>query len=325
MRPADRLEIDPTLVEEAVHLRVRGTTPERSMRRELESAYALADPELRDREFRRRYLDWFRRLDLDRPVRQVLEELAGGLARLDRVMLTRAIDAVDEGAELYVKTAPVLERTAVLKLRPPTLVDRDAALGLLRRELLHLADLLDPSFGARPDPPEWHVAPALRPLLQDRYRLLWAVSVLGRLERRGWSGAEERARLRQRFADAFHSLGRSEAALFERLARGRRPNHDRLIAGARDPGSLLGQGRSEARGANACAACELPSGELLEIARLESELGALVRARLPHRSAHGAICPQCADLFRVRLDLGRPDRWFAHTPAHDREAVPPPP
>lgn len=41
---------------------------------------------------------------------------------------------------------------------------------LLRAELLHLADMLDPAFGYAPTLPEMDGGPSAAGLLQDRYR-----------------------------------------------------------------------------------------------------------------------------------------------------------
>jgi hypothetical protein len=104
--------------------------------------------------------------------------------------------------------------TIVVRLRPQSLLDPEGLRTLLRRELLHVADMLDPAFGYLKELPSVERDPAVVNLLRERYRVLWDATIDGRLCREGLLGTRARAVGLSEFARAFPMLKEgTEAAL----------------------------------------------------------------------------------------------------------------
>lgn len=301
------LEFHARLVEEAVWAGIRDHPRAALFHLERERLYAPADAEEIDLAFARFHATWFRRLGLEAPVVQALEEQTDALASVRLVLAAPARQPGEQGAELFVSDSG--ERTVVLKLRPDLLVRRDAALALLRRELLHVADMLDPAFAYEPVLPRHARGPAHDRTLRERYRILWDCSVDGRLARSHRISGEERGRRLEEFRGAFLCLGDRSEECFERIWSGPRPLHGDLAALASDPEAAFGLRSAISDLRDRCPLCGFPTldfepgpGGLPEIAL------SAIRSDFPAWRAEAGVCRQCADLYRTRsLSLSAAD------------------
>jgi hypothetical protein len=290
------VEYEPALVEAAVLLAAGPDHRHPELRAGRDACYAIADPESRDLAFRALFARWFERLGLAAPLAAALRGepvVARGVARC--VVVATAPGGL-EGGELY-GAPPAGERPiALLRVRPRTLADPAQALAGFRRELLHLADLLDPAFGYDPASlrtPQGALPPAL---LRERYRVLWAVSVAGRLARRGGLPEDELAARRAEFTAAFPMLGSAGEAGFRRLLDGGARTHPELLALAREPERLLG---APWRGPVSGAPCPVCGRRLHAGVPDPAALPAPVLARLRaggRGRAEDGVCRLCADL-----------------------------
>jgi hypothetical protein len=236
----DCVEFSSRLVEETLWTALKGHAGERAFHAEREPIYRLADPEERDRAFARLHERWFADLRLGEPVLLALSEQDGWPARVSRIRLVAAISARQEAGELFV--AGPSERSVAIAILPATLADGRRALALLRRELMHVSDMLDPAFAYEPTLPRRPVGPAHDRVLQDRYRALWRCSVDGRLVGAGKLEEGVRAERLRDIEGTFSSLGERVTGLFERLFAGPRPCHAELVRIAQDPERALGPG-----------------------------------------------------------------------------------
>jgi hypothetical protein len=311
------VEFHPRLIEETVWNAVRGRGDAGLFHRERETIYREPDPEARDHDFSRLCLAWFERLDLEKPIARALADVAhgldagrglvtagglataGGLNAARRILFVPATSAKREAAELFVTAGG--EFTVVVALRPETLADGAAALTLLRGELLHVADMLDPAFGYEPRLPAQPAGPAHDRRLQDRYRVLWDCSIDGRLARLGHVPPVSRdARLRE-FQRAFACLGECAEPCFERLHSGPRPRHRELVALAADPETAFGLRASGPSSSGRCSLCAFPTADLEPSPeRLPPEVERAIVAEFPEWRPEQGLCPQCADLYRAR-------------------------
>lgn len=297
------LEFHPTLVEDAVLLAVRGRDAEPDLHSRRDPLYHDPDPERRERRFASLHFEWFQRLGLDRPFRRALEELREPLAPVRRILAVPATREKDEGAELFVSDEG--DRNVVLRIGPRTVTDEVATTLLLRREFLHVADMLDPAFAYAPHLPRQPTGPAHDRRLQERYRVLWSCSVDGRLGRAGATGPRERAARLLEFREAFAVLGETVDDCFARIFDRGRPRHADLVALAADPRSALGLPGSADR--LRCALCAFPTFDF-EPAPGALPLGAraLIISEFPAWTPAAPICLQCADLYRARAGEAGP-------------------
>ncbi len=292
------IDCHPRLVEAAVWAAIRGGDGEAAYHREREAAYALTDPEKRDRAFERVDGAWFSRLGLGEPVREAVLEQGPLLDSVRRILLGWAARDKDQGAELFV--AGGIERSVVITIRPETLVVRESARAFLRRELTHIADMLDPAFQYEPRLPRQPAGPSHDRRLQDRYRTLWNCSVDGRLVARGILDAGARDARLMEFRRAFPALKERTEECFDRLFDAARPAHPDLVTLAADPAVAFGL-EDAAEASPRCGVCSFPTVDLEpEPALLPDAVVTAIMEDIPGWVAGQGICRQCADLYRAR-------------------------
>ncbi len=282
------LEYEPWLVEEAVLHAIRGRRLEPEFRRERDRAYAHADVEERDAAFRQLHARWFAALDLDAPLRRALEELPI-LARETRACRVAAARArTKEGADLYVQQdaalAPRQRRVILVRMMPARFSTPESLLELLRHELLHVADMLDPAFGYEPSLQCSGSDPSFQSLIRGRYRVLWKATVAGRLLGLGRAQEDRRAQCWAEFIDTFPlALDAAEAA-FSRWFDTPVHTHAEMVAFAHDPGG----------GSKRCPLCGSLAYDLCKPPR---DLVAVILRDFADWSPESAVCRQCADLY----------------------------
>lgn len=282
------IELDARLVEAAVLLAVEAASPaeRRAFHQIRDAVYRERDSERREERFRAAHDRFFARFGLGAGLLALLEEARNaGLSGdgIARVVIVPAATAAEEGADLRGEAPPAL----VIQILARTLLDQPRLALLLRRDLLKVADMLDPAFGYTRRLPSGE-APSHERLIRDRYRVHWDASVDGRLSARGLLPAGARQERLEEFSAAFRSVG-SEAArqAFDRLFDGPRPTHDDLCRLALD--------------AELCFLCRLPTRSF-HAARegLDGAIAALIAADNPGWSPGAPICLQCADLYAAR-------------------------
>jgi hypothetical protein len=293
------VSFQPELVEEVVLLRTAGHVGEDEFRRERDRLYELSEDE-RDEGFAALHLSWFERLGCADPVLAAIAELPLLGRHCGRCVVTRASRARDEGADLLVapEASGADSRSVSIRLRPRTFDDPPTLLDFLRGELLHVADMLDPEFGYHPELPEADGGPSHERLLRERYRVLWDVTVAGRLERRGIGGPQARAQSLRLFSTAFPMLGASADDAFRRFFDDRQPAHGKILAFAVAPRAPQSVGL---QAGGRCPLCRFPtyapepSAEALPAAVVDSIL-----ADFPQWTPAEGLCRQCTDLYRAR-------------------------
>lgn len=294
-----RLAIADRLAEEAV-LRAIARRPGAEGRRfhqERDPIYTVPDPDEREARFRRLHARWFRRLELARPLEQALGEQPSLAARVRGCLVVPAHDPNDEHADLYGTEGPP---TIVIQLRPGSLLEPDALLGLLRHELQHVADMLDPEFGYDRALPAFAEGPSYDLLVRRRYHTVWDATIDGRLSRRGVLPAGVRAERLAEFLRTFPMLGEAAESAFARWFEDERPTHRALLefvlAAAENHTETLGP--SVVR----CPVCRFPTTSSAVIrAGLAEAVGQAVQARHPHWRPELGLCRQCADLYAARV------------------------
>lgn len=304
-----RLTYDPDLVEEAVLLSepVIAGADARAFRRERDRVYVIVDPDRREAAFRALHLRWFMRLDLHEIVEKVAADCTGVSDRLAEGRVLKAVARREEGADLVDQIAPseIDQRPIlVLRLRPRTLFEPAALRALLRHELMHVADMLDPAFGYQRSLPLSDDGPSGDNLLRDRYRVLWDVTIDGRLarahrlepDRAGQPDPTRNARW-QEFTATFSMLGNEGPRVFEEWFDHVRPTHSRLAEFARAP---MGSGSAGAH-TGRCPLCRFPTAVLdPRPERLSAVTLTAIHDHHPSWDIEQGLCPQCLDLYEAR-------------------------
>jgi hypothetical protein len=274
------VEYDPRLVEEAVLRRIAGHPQEGEYRTRRDRIYELSDPARRAAAFSELDGEWFARLGLDRPLLQALAEVLPE-ASVERVLVGRARSAAEEAADLLV-ARDGSSRCVLVRLRPERFLDPQPLFEWLRRELWFVADMLDPAFRYEPRLPASNLGPSGDRRLRERYRLLWEITIDGRLLRVGLGLPETRDRRRAEFLRFFPELPEET---FARLFDGPRPSHPQLVEIA-----LAAESRSR------CPLCGFPA-PLVSAREVSEPVRQAIAAEFPSWEPDRGLCRRCAELF----------------------------
>ncbi len=311
-----RIQYDPALIEQATFLAARR---DKSLERELHAAidplYEIRDEEQRRRAFENAYRALFAKLRLDKPVTDLIAERALIDRHVGECVVRGATRRKDESAELFVvdtgaKTTPA-DRTLVIQICPESLLDGDRLASRLKRELLHVSDMLDERFAYKketiaPDTPR-----SRQNLIRDRYRVLWDVYVEGRLSREGANDEGTMQRLQRMFSRVFADCDVDWCTqTFRRVFDAPAVTHPTLLAFAHAPKThgLQSAGVSEAPGGRTtgtgqtpgeqCPLCGFPTHDWFEF---DGDAGYTVAERVqaayPQWSRERGACRQCAEMY----------------------------
>jgi hypothetical protein len=300
-----RFAYAPDLVEESVLLAERTVPPadSREFRRGRDRLYAMADQAAREAAFQALHLRWFGRFGLHRTIECLVDgrtDVAGGVSC---ARVRRAYTRHDEGADLVdepvsdgVRATISVRPSLILRLQPATLLDRESLTALLHHELMHVGDMLAPSFGYERSLPASPDGPSADNMVRDRYRVLWDVTIDGRLAGRGLAGAGVREARQREFAATFSMLGDGCHTAFDRWFEEKQPTHRELLAFATQPEGLRGEGRT-----GRCPLCRFPVASLdPRIGQLPVPVAAAIRDDHPKWTVEHGLCPQCFDLYEAR-------------------------
>jgi len=305
-----RLRYDEDFVEAAAFLCASGRRaciPSMQItrfQREREKPYAILDPDERNAAFFRVHLEWFREWGLEKLLTCVLEELPGLRESLDSLAFRKARRKSEEGAELYVQTSkpgatPVVqERNAVVALRVERLSRDEDVLPFLRHEFMHVNDMVSPAFGYSPQLQLTGQNSAQQRLTRDRYRLLWDITIDGRLTRamRTTTGSFEHYRASFDRAFSFWSESRREE-VFVSLWNDPKPQHGELLAIASDPRAV--QHEHQPLPGAPCPLCGFATFLWATTSQLEEETGRAIAREFPAWSPEQGACSRCVEVYEV--------------------------
>ncbi len=299
-----RIAFMPDLAEEAVLLveRQASAPVARAFRRERDQIYELTDPEAREAGFHALHSRWFVRFNLGRTVEQVVGERADVGAMVSGCRVFRAASRLDEGADLADPAGTVDDRrpAMLVRLRPAALLEPASLQTLLRHELMHVADMLDPAFAYERTLSASDSGPSHDNLVRDRYRVLWDVTIDGRLVRAGLLDPQIREARWREFAATFAMLDHRCLELFEEWFDGTQPTHGRLVAFAFAPGRPED---GEHAGSGRCPLCRFPVAWLdPHPERLSEPVRSVIRADDPSWNIEQGLCSQCLDLYEARYE-----------------------
>ncbi len=306
-----KIEYDPTLVDQATYLAARGDSlAERKLRSEIDPLYLIEDAARREAEFRKVFSEHFVTLGLDRVLLDLLAERPTISQGVGTCIVREAARARAQSAELFVRGGSGEigpdNRTLIVQLCPTFLVEPDALRPLMRRELLHVADMLDESFDYAPEDIEG--IPATRNLIRDRYRVLWDTYVESRLLRESRVSGRRLELLRRNFQRAFTAGGRTPAStVFDQISGMTVLTHTQMLQWARDPEALEGNTASDESDASqscqpgaTCPLCRFPTYDWYEQPADDIEaVEERIRDQHPNWQPDHGVCRRCAEAYAV--------------------------
>jgi hypothetical protein len=305
MNPNYRIECQPQLIEDSVLRAIAGHADALLFWKERDRLYENPDSDDREKAFQSLSRSWFSRLCLDKPLREVLALWPILTTSTGRCVLIKARSRKDAGAELFL--APTEfglgeceRRTIAIQLTPELLSHSHQLLDFLRHELLHLVDMLDPSFGYEPNFPKTDGGPTHDALLQARYGVLWDITVDGRLFQRGWLSDSMRKRHFDIFKRTFAGSAEKVEEVFSNFFDQNSHTHRELVEFARQPHKWLSVSSLDVSTTGRCALCHFPTFHLIKINELPLDVSVRISKNHPAWDRSHSICRQCADLYEAR-------------------------
>ncbi|MBI3848842.1 MAG: hypothetical protein HY298_00920 [Verrucomicrobia bacterium] len=267
--------------------------------REREKLYAIPDPDERNAAFFRLNLEWFREWGLEKRITDVLKEFPLLPQKLSVLAVRKSRGRQDEGAELHVNEAG--QRSGVMALRPESLA-RDAALkDYLRHEFTHLHDMLDPAFGYVPVLDLRALNGAQQRLARERYRLLWDITIDGRLVASGHAPMATREQHAAAFARGCSFWPEEKRAeIFDALWHNHAPRHADFLALISDPRGLR-EAHQAAPGAP-CPLCGFTTFDWSAGESLPARIASRIIAEFPGWSPKAGLCGRCRETYEVAAD-----------------------
>jgi hypothetical protein len=277
--PLLRLEVDPQLVEEVVHLLARADERRWLLyRRRIDPLYDRAD---RESAIAGALLALFREWGAEAIVANALAGLP-----VPRALVARSHRPGDEGADLLVGQ----DETALLRLPAEAFLDRASLERFLKHEVRHVRDMLDPAFAYARDLGASGRTRAEQELVRSRYYVLWNLAI-DRVEEAPVDASVRRAQLDRVFAAL--SAGQ-RARIAARFVDPSLRTHPVILAAARDPWAFLGEPRKGPVGGQPCPLCGFPTYDWDEAPPADA-----IAPDFPRWEASHGACRQCGDIYRA--------------------------
>jgi hypothetical protein len=304
-----KLLFDDDLIDGVVQLCANGRWPGipalqvRRFHVERERCYQILDPDERGTAFARLQLGWFNEWGFAESLGKITAQFAELPSTLAAMAFRKARARNDESAELY--RDPEGQWRGIVALRPERLADHTALTRFLHHELAHLADMVNPDFGYSPELGQTGQTASQLRLTRERYRLLWDVSIDGRLVQRRLDTVADEAQRRHEFNRGFAFLPAARREeLFDALWHGRLARHVPLLEIAADPRGL--QGRHDPVPGAACPLCGFATFQWTDIDRLRIAARERMRADFPGWCDRESVCARCAEMYDAITGLEYP-------------------
>jgi hypothetical protein len=254
----------------------------------------VLDPDDRAAAFARVHANWFREWGLA----SILGSAAGRFAVLRQALTALAFRKArgrnDEEAELYRDAEG--QCRGIVALRSERFSDDLVLTPLLHHELAHLADMVDERFGYSPDLAPLGQTVSQQRLTRERYRVLWDLSIDGRLTQRGLATVAGAAQRRQELDRGFAFLPEDRRLdLFAALWGGQLARHNDLLQIASDPRGL--HHRHTPVPGGTCRLCGFAAFHWTDPATLRPEATKRIRSEFPGWTETESVCARCAEIY----------------------------
>ena len=297
-----RLRYDDDFVEAAVFLCASGRRPGapapqiRRFHAEREKCYTVADPDERNAAFFKVHLEWFREWGLENLLTGLLKEFPLLPGALNVLAFRQARGKNEEGAELYVSSTGI--RNAMVALRTERFERDEPLLRFLRHEFMHLHDMVNPAFAYSPHLHSCTRNPTQQRITRERYRLLWDITIDGRINRTGRATITSREQHQAIFERAFSFWpDEKRKQVFDSHWEDGAPCHAKLLALASDPRDL--SHAQEPLPGSSCPLCNFPTFEWTDMRTLNPDTLATLRMQFPGWTADHGACKRCAEIYEL--------------------------
>ena len=265
--------------------------------REREKLYAILDPDERNSAFFHLHLEWFREWGMETLLTEPVKDFSLLPQALKLLAFRKSRGKNDEGTELYVNEEG--DRNGVVAMRPERFGREAELTSFMRHELAHLHDMVDPAFGYLPELSVASPSLSQQRLARERYRLLWDVSIDGRLVARGWQTVATKEQRWREFSGGFDFWTEDrQEEVFNSLWSNPQPTHRAFEELVCDPRQL--QSGTGPRPGASCPLCGFPTFTWANDSNLTEDAVCLIRSEFPHWTRGQGACARCVDIYRLQ-------------------------
>ena len=270
----------------------------RRFHHEREKLYSILDPDERNTAFFKLHLEWFREWALEKTLIGLADEFPLLRTELTALVFRKARVKNDEGAELYVSAEN--GRAGVVALRVERFEQPEELARFLRHEFMHVHDMVNPAFGYSP---QMHLPgqnAAQQRLTRERYRLLWDITIDGRLTTSSRATVGNRQQHIASFERAFGFWPESKRdEMFNQLWKNSDPRHGTLLEIAADPREV--KSSHEPLPGAPCPLCGFATFNWAEAGRLCGQTLAAMQREFPHWTPEQGACGRCAQIYVAQV------------------------
>src|SRR5690606_4534762 len=243
------------------------------------------------------HLTWFREWGLEELLLSLLKEYPLLPPALATLAFRKARTRKEEGAELHVSEEN--GRSAVVAMRPERFEADHAVASLLRHEFMHLSDMVNPAFGYSRELNLPGIHATQQRITRERYRVLWDITIDGRLANAGRSDASGQLRAHHEaiFHRAFFWSEEKRCQVFESHWNNPSPRHADLIALAADPRDLS-HANAPVPG-SLCPLCQFPTFDWANLAEVSPQALERLRAEFPRWTPAQGACARCVEIYEL--------------------------
>ncbi|HLG18439.1 MAG TPA: hypothetical protein VI895_01320 [Bdellovibrionota bacterium] len=205
------------------------------------------------------------------------------LAKLKRIELAVTHAPKNEGADLIVPQGNPDQLFVRLSVRPQRFLQPYFDY-FLNAEWMHIADMLDPAFAYQPSRAWRSATPAGQKAAQERFSLLWSMSVEARLRNLGIDTGSARQEFEHRLSYCYpRRTAETLSTLAETIRREAHPTQEWLLSFAEDEA-----------GTPHCPLCGFPTSAWADPADLD-RVAARVRTDSPEWRRENGACERCVE------------------------------
>ena len=300
MKDFFQIDFDSTFIEEAVFLFMRTKQGEKFFQdfyNEKEEIYqrSISGNE-RDKAFKLLYEKYFCSLGLEGYFKNIFRDFPDLYKPGIRVVVKRVWNRKHEESELYVQPH---QKTVYFGILVRRILDLVFLESFLRHELTRISDMLSFDFQYSPHPMLGGKNEIENNLIRERFCLLWDFYIDARLKRKGFKTSKPYEKQKEEFERRFFFLAGPELEqILYKLEGCESLIQIDLLSWAGDPRStkVLGEGGLR------CPLCDFTSFDPVEHWGAETAYVANeIRKDYPHWQPSQGICPQCFDLYGLRV------------------------
>lgn len=299
------IHLDPSLAETVIisYMRANEASNDFSFTHRyfqlVEPIYEMQSEEERENKFMQLHLHLFEKLGFPKQIMDVFAEFSNIHSRIEKIFVSKAISQNTEGGDLSENA-----RDIGISILAERFINTEQLQSFLHHEFMHIADMLDETFNYKRDNALFSFLPMQYNNIIDRYRVLWDITIDGRLALKDKKISTEKEKHYSKFSILFSNLPKfQKEEIFNYLWHAEKANltHKKLLEISLSNCSPLTEGgmtENVKKLSATCPLCKFPTYEWVQ--EFEWDVINEVKKNFPAWRSEYGTCGRCAELYRLK-------------------------